>query len=659
LLRIAVRRWPPALREEQRREWTAELAALRGERRSGLRRLTFALSLAVSPAPADGSGGRGWREMLPGIGERLRPGLGFAVLSLLIMQLLPMRFPFEDQDGSATTIPVSWLLALAVVPACHLAGRRANLPASAGTVGVAGVVTTGAALGYLAYHTVPLLAISSPTGPRAYLAASLVFVASMTALLAGLLRLAVRGRLFAAIRLALPGLPAVVLLSWAAGAGVSPGPFYDGNYVVQFATGRPLDLGLATAEESFVAALFILGALLLAYGFGLAASERVLAVTPPAAPAPPAGPATGPATGPAWTPSRAVSVVGVVAAVVGLAAWAYATSALAPALGRTLPPVDLPPLARMPTEWLDEARWVAVILAALGLRVAVARRRGATLAALVLGGLLLAADAVLARTSLMDGGPMAVAVACALAVASAALARRVAGARVRFAGSEVAAVRRGLAVVAVVAAACGPLLVTNVYPPSTRPQVAGLTAVMGAVPAAFVVLAAFAAAGARRRPVSPTLVGALAVLPAVVVASGGVATTTGIDQDVALLVGAVGAGTLAIGAAALALAGRRPGHGGEPALGGGWFLALGLAPLLLAPAALYAAIVPGILLRTAGGADNPSSLVLSFQPGVLLVVVPVAAALARRLIRDNVRPGGGPVPGASPTVHARRARGTA
>jgi hypothetical protein len=317
------------------------LAALRGEPRSGLRRLTFALSLAVSPAPADGSGVRGWRELLPGIGERLRPGLGFAVLSLLIMQLLPMRFPFEHQDGSATTIPVSWLLALAVVPVCYLVGRRANLPASAGTVGVAGVVTTGAALGYLVYRTVPLLAVPGPSGPRAYLAASLVFVASMTALLAGVLRLAVRGRVSAAVGLALPGLPAVVLLSWFAGAGISPGPFYDGNYVVQFATGQ-LELGVSTVEESFVAALFILGAPLLAYGFGLAASERVLAATPPAAPAPPGGPAADPATGPAWMPSRAVSIVGIVAAVVGLTAWAYATSTLAPALG-TLRPVDLPP----------------------------------------------------------------------------------------------------------------------------------------------------------------------------------------------------------------------------------------------------------------------------------------------------------------------------
>ena len=47
----AVRRWPAHLRDEQCREWTAELEALRNEPRSGLRRLRFVLSLAVGPVP--------------------------------------------------------------------------------------------------------------------------------------------------------------------------------------------------------------------------------------------------------------------------------------------------------------------------------------------------------------------------------------------------------------------------------------------------------------------------------------------------------------------------------------------------------------------------------------------------------------------------------
>ena len=51
LLRAAVRRWPAGLRDELCREWTAELEALRDEPRSGLRRVGFALSLAVGRAP--------------------------------------------------------------------------------------------------------------------------------------------------------------------------------------------------------------------------------------------------------------------------------------------------------------------------------------------------------------------------------------------------------------------------------------------------------------------------------------------------------------------------------------------------------------------------------------------------------------------------------
>jgi hypothetical protein len=51
LQRAAVRRWPAHLRDEQSREWTAELEALRDQPRSRLRRLGFVLSLALGPAP--------------------------------------------------------------------------------------------------------------------------------------------------------------------------------------------------------------------------------------------------------------------------------------------------------------------------------------------------------------------------------------------------------------------------------------------------------------------------------------------------------------------------------------------------------------------------------------------------------------------------------
>ena len=639
LLRTAVRCWPPALREEQCREWTAELEALRGEPQSGLRRFTFALSLAVSPAPDDGSGLRGWRELLPGIGERLRPAAGFAVLSLLVMQLLPLRFNptgYVSEDGrrllgqlvdpvpepTFPNIPVGALLAWLIVPLCFLIGRRSSVPA-ANPVGIAGVVTTGAALGYLIYRTAPLLAISGPTLPHAYVAASLIFVALMTPLLAGVLWLAVRRRWTDVVALAIPGMFVVAILSLIVGRAASPGPYYDGMRFDPFTSimgsrfdRGPFGLGVVIAETSLAGALFLVAAFLIAYVLGLSTRERVRAATPAVAPTPPAGP---------WSPSRAVTVVGMTAIGIGLAVWSYTTSTLASQAGRAVSP-----------EWVDELSWGCVILAALGVRAAAVRRRGATLAALVLGGWLLAAEAVLARLSLTDVGLLPGSVEGVLAAVGGALAWLISGPRVRLGAPEAAAVRRALAVTAVAAAACGPLLIINVHTTPSAPSPAmGLPVVIGIVPATFVALAALAAAAARRRPISPALVALLAVLPVAVMAAGCVAATaTRIDQNVMLLVGAVGAGLLAVGSAALALAG-----GARPAeTKAGWAVAAVLAPFVLAPVALYTAIIPGILLRAIGGAESPYSVAMSFQPGVLLVVVPAAAALARWLTKEGQLP---------------------
>jgi len=293
LLRTAVQRWPADLRDEQRREWTAELAALREEPRSGLRQLSFALSLAVSPAPDDGTGLRGWRELLPGFGQRLRPAAGFAVLSLLVMQLYPLRFNptgYVSEGGPASgptfpNLPLGAVLAWLVVPLCFLAGRRSTAPA-ANPVGVAGVVTTGAALGYLVYRTVPLLAIPGPTLPHAYVAASLIFVVVMTPLLAGVLPLAARRRWVGVRVLVISTLPVMGILSLVVGVTASPGLDYDGmffdpfTYVIGHRFDRgPIGLGVIIAEDSLVGALLLLAALLIAYAVGLATREPVAATT--------------------------------------------------------------------------------------------------------------------------------------------------------------------------------------------------------------------------------------------------------------------------------------------------------------------------------------------------------------------------------------------
>ncbi len=79
LLRIAVRRWPAALRAEQAREWAAEIEVLRRDpARSPLWRaidqLRYAASLALSRPAEDPAGGPpAWRTVLPGIRYGVKP----------------------------------------------------------------------------------------------------------------------------------------------------------------------------------------------------------------------------------------------------------------------------------------------------------------------------------------------------------------------------------------------------------------------------------------------------------------------------------------------------------------------------------------------------------------------------------------------------------
>ncbi|ADD41367.1 hypothetical protein [Stackebrandtia nassauensis] len=92
-LKVAARRWPADMRDERYREWTAEMHEIRSDAStSGGRRaweqLRYAFSLAASPpAPDENRVPRGWREMAPQLGQRLRPwavlfGMG-VVCSLL------------------------------------------------------------------------------------------------------------------------------------------------------------------------------------------------------------------------------------------------------------------------------------------------------------------------------------------------------------------------------------------------------------------------------------------------------------------------------------------------------------------------------------------------------------------------------------------------
>lgn len=579
---------------------------------------------------------RGWRELLPGFWARLRPAAGFAVLGLLVMQVLPLRF-----NPGPWSLPVGVLLALAVVPLGYLIGRRSTLPATH-PLGIAGVATTGVALGYIVYRVVPLLVNAwvidgrtdafpityhwqgPPGAPphHGHVAAAVVFVAMTTPLLAAVLSLIVRRRWRLGIPLASLGLPVMALVSWRVGVATSPGPAYSGVFFDPIAsiTGSRMDrgpfgLGQIDPDVSFVGTLLLLGAIVTAYGFGLATRDRAAT-----APAPPPDDSA-----PEWTLARAATAAGWVAAVVGIGGWIYATSILPLSAGRDAA------LAVLVAESGDELRWGAVILTVLGVRVAATRRRGATLAALLIGGWLLTAEAVLTRPALI-AGPLPAGTAAAIAVIGVGLAWWVSGRPMGQAGdSDAIATRRTLAVAAVVAAACGPLLIVQIDIRQDTAASVGLLVARSVVPATFVALAVFVAAAARRRPVRPIVAAALALAPVTASAAAGIATTaTAATQGIVLLVAAGAAGLFAAGAGALALAER-----GRAARWSGWALGMVLAPFAVAPAAFYASVVPDILLRTAGDSGAYPVAATSFQPGVLLVVLPAAAVLARWLIPDH------------------------
>ena len=280
-------------------------------------------------------------------------------------------------------------------------------------------------------------------------------------------------------------------------------------------------------------------------------------------------------------------------------------------------------------------RWGSVILAALGLRAAAVRRRGATLAALVLGGWLLAAEAVLARLSFMDDGPLPGSrrgrPRGGRRGAGVADLRPPGAARCPGGGRRTACARRDR----------GGGGGVRTPPDHQCPH-----HVQRAVPGRGVRGSSWVSCpprslrwrrSRRRRPVAdrsaPLLVAALAVLPVAVVAAGGVATTaTGMDQGVTLLVGEVGAGLLAVGAAALALAGRSP-HGGADQAG--WLSPPCWRRSCWRRSRSTQRSCPASCCGPSAGPRHPYSVAISFQPGVLLVVVPAAAALARWMLRDD------------------------
>lgn len=279
-----------------------------------------------------------------------------------------------------------------------------------------------------------------------------------------------------------------------------------------------------------------------------------------------------------------------------------------------------------------ELRWAGITLAALGLLLAAADRRGASLAAALQTVILLVADGILARAG--AAGPGGLRTALAVAAVAAALAWQVAGRRH---GVDALVARRRLVWTAVTAACCGPILFGQGTPAVNHPflplGLAGATALLAAT---FAVVAAHAAAAAR--PVRPS-VRRLAVhgaVPALLLGACGAATGAGVSNDV------TAAGMLLAAPLMVLTAGTLRG----PRRTALWTTLVLASPVLsalvVALALLLSIFVANVLFAVAGSSWAADGL--SLLPGAVVLAVGVGVVAGRTLVRADPAAGQQPVP---------------
>lgn len=671
LLRVAARRWPADLRASMLEEWRAELAAVGDDPRLGpvaraVRQVRFAMSLAGSPPVEDEHGvPRGWRELLPRAGDVFRPllmMLGAALGCRMLASGVPtlgsailtrVRGYPSDLGPSWHAGTVDWaadaVTVLALAAAVGVAGWAggyigSRLPVSwahRGRLGAAGSVAIAVptvAAGLLAIDSAfsaqldlgsdgGTVLIGQPLGP------DVVWAVLFTPLAVVAVRLFGRGRSRQALLVAVLGGLAVLEVaamvagrhaatvegldfstspSWfpltlldPRGSGVRLGPVHQGDVASETVVAL-----IATMLRSLlVATAFVTG-------YGLRAGRATASAGVPARAAALAGTVARP-------PSR--RLFGLVAGGAGLVLWAYTVAILTPGPASAgIWDEALGQVAELHL-WAQEIRESGILLAVLGLLVALAARGPVLVPGVVTAAGLLTADVMIDRAGLT--GPRAFAGAFAVGVALLAMGWWISGA-VATQGSDGAIadpeVRRRLAWVATVAALCAPALFAR----------AGLTGsgaspghpVASAAAAAMLAAVAGVAAVAARAGRLPSAVTIPAVgLPILVMAGIGALTGTGSGEPAyGVLLGV----PFVAGICAIMAAHRRRGAAVRWAV-------TGVAAVVLAIPAMYAqllaaALVGHSLIRAAGYGNPPDGL--PFFPGAFIVAVALAVLIAVRTV---------------------------
>ncbi|GIF04036.1 hypothetical protein [Actinoplanes siamensis] len=632
-LRAAARRWPSGVRAEMLREWQAEIAYLETEPGTAWLRLRFVLSLLASPPVRDPDGvPRGWREAAPGLGAAgalmLSGVAGMAVQRLATLfepALRPLLGlgPEAVLDGWRGYLVPTGALALWGLLTGWLTGRRLPFGRDGrlGTWGPA-VLAPVALIPAFLLLAAPALAPGLDLGAAPWLSPATIGVAALTVPVWTAV-IAVLGRWgWAGVALGVAGAPAGALLAVMTGAltlGVWPA--------------RVWSAALGNDQWSDVSFLGHWVWVLTAYGWMAlihTASGRTARPRPEARRT----------SGTAAVLPRAALAAGAACLVLAVVAWAYVVTVLSPAMD------DMSAVAPMPGGdgeiylWVAELRWGAVLLAALGLLVARADRRGGGLSALLLAAGLLAGEAVLLRAGLtgVAWSRVALLVAAALIAGSWLIGR----------GPVTAATaRRRVTTAAVGGAICGPLLFLQGTPAENHPFMpAGLPVTTAGLAVGGALLAAVLAV-AYRRP-HPVAGAVLVAAPVAVLLWYGRYLSNGVDASLSQP-GVLAGGPLAVVAGLLIVRPAWSRGGKGAALGTGAALAGVPVTVLLALAGMGSSLLSSALF-VLDGTSYPADG-LSFLPGVATLVLPAAALLAQH--GDPGRPipqPGGPDTDGSGTV---------
>lgn len=670
-LRIAVARWPEELRDDQSREWAAELYAIRhdgdgGRWRRAWTQLRFSFSLAASP-PVDDPDKipQGWREVMPRLGLALRRCLmlvGVGLLCLIGVQTSDVvAGAWTELTPDPTAVPdgitaVTSLLAVALVVAGagwlgQRLGRTMPLRVRPGRHGGAAVAVIVMAC-LVAGANLHLLAQGADgfamSRDQLLGFAALVPAAVLVGVLAGRGG-AGRARWWGVgaglLSLEVVSIP---LAAWNTYVGVndtlSP---YAGAKVAYF--DFPASLlwfpeslvwngvppgGLAQEVEMWrmsglagmMPLLLTVGAFALTYLIRAAAAEPIPAAAP--------RPAVAAAAVPSWRRQSGLALAGL-----GIVVWAALLSFTAWSGSRT---EDFYEDAAV--LWVIESRNWAIVLAGLGLAWALSGRTRVLLPSVAFGAGMLGIDAVADRADLVGIGAFLVSagVAGALAVAAWWIPTKLDTQPL-----DPGSVRRTVVAIAVLAGYSAPAVLSPARDVSGSWLLADPPVIAVVLSVAFVAVAAAAAITGRDRAVARGPAIAIIAVPAAILVVVGLATGYALPGPGIFVTAALCVPVVVYLTAVMHW--DRGDRTGKDVLR--WVAAgLGAAvvgALLMYPQLLAADTVGGALFELRGHAPGhiPQALFTGFFLGALAYAIVVALVTVRRPRREAAVATGGSASG--------------